>query len=126
MTPENLEFGVLGPMTVQRAGSPVRLGTHKARAVLALLLTHPNRTVSVELLIDALWADSPPRSAVKNVQVYIHQLRRALGSADRIIRQSPGYRLVVRPGELDAERFAELAREGRAAGDPARAAELFR
>src|SRR5205807_1132012 len=83
-------------------------------------------TVSVDLLIDALWADAPPRSAVKNVQVYIHQLRRALGSADRIVRQSPGYRLVVRSGELDAEEFAELARQGREADDPKRAAELFR
>ena len=125
MTPENLRFDVLGPMTVQRGDTPVNIGTHKARAVLALLLTRPNRTVSLDSLIDALWADAPPRSAVKNVQVYIHQLRRALGSADRIVHQSPGYRLVVLPGELDAEEFTQLAQQGREATDPKQASGLF-
>ncbi|WP_329247326.1 NB-ARC domain-containing protein [Actinoallomurus sp. NBC_01490] len=114
-----LAFSVLGPLTVRRGGEPVDLGTPKACGVMAILLTRPDRPVSIDTIVDALWEDEPPKTAVKNVQVYIHHLRRALGSADRIVRQSPGYRLVVRPGELDAQRFADLARAGRTAEDPA-------
>ncbi|HWC83025.1 MAG TPA: BTAD domain-containing putative transcriptional regulator [Pseudonocardiaceae bacterium] len=125
-TAEDLEFDVLGPMAVRRGGRPVGLGTPKARGVLALLLTRPNRILSMDLLIDALWSEAPPRTAVKNIQIYVHQLRRALGDTDRIVHQSPGYRLVVHPGELDSARFSALAREGNAAGDPRRSAELFR
>lgn len=118
-TPDDaLSFSVLGPMTVHRGGEPVDLGTPKARAVLAVLLTRWDQYVSVGALVDALWGVSPPKTAVKSIQVYIHQLRRALGSAERIVRQSPGYRLVVRPGELDAQRFEELTRHAWSAEDP--------
>jgi DNA-binding SARP family transcriptional activator/tetratricopeptide (TPR) repeat protein len=113
-----LLFSVLGALTVRRGGEPVDLGRPKARGVLAILLTRPNRPVSIDAMVDALWEETPPKTAVKNIQVYIHQLRRALGSADRIVRQSPGYRLVVHPGELDAQRFEDLSRAGRSAEDP--------
>ena len=50
----------------------------------------------------------------------ISQLRKALGAA-RIGTRPPGYVLSVQPGELDLERFEQLATEGRRAlmaGDP--------
>jgi DNA-binding SARP family transcriptional activator len=128
MTPperDGWKFEVLGPVAVLHGGRAVHLGTPKARRILALLLGRPNRAVSVDVLVESLWADAPPRTAAKNVQVYIHHLRRALGDPERIVHQRPGYRLVVRSGELDAERFEDLARQGLATHDPQRASELF-
>jgi DNA-binding SARP family transcriptional activator len=37
--------------------------------VLALLALRANRTVSADELIDGLWAERPPASAAKNVQL---------------------------------------------------------
>ncbi|MCP9977291.1 winged helix-turn-helix domain-containing protein [Actinomadura madurae] len=87
--------------------------------MLAVLLRHANTPVSDDLLADALWGDRPPRSAAANLRMYVHTLRRTLESADRIARVPPGYALTVRPGELDAQRFADLVRQGREAGERA-------
>ncbi|WP_433326004.1 BTAD domain-containing putative transcriptional regulator [Spirillospora sp. CA-294931] len=78
-----------------------------------MLLRHGNRTVSVDVLVDALWDGRPPRSAQSNLRVYAHHLRRALGADDRLVWESPGYRLRVCQGELDAHRFEDLLARGR-------------
>ncbi|WP_344278403.1 AfsR/SARP family transcriptional regulator, partial [Actinomadura napierensis] len=124
-----VRFGVLGPLRVLGGAGLVRLGTPKTRGLLAALLCGANRPVALETLVDALWGEEPPKSATKNIQSYVHRLRRTLGDPDRIVRTGPGYLLRVRPGELDAHAFERLAREGgRAlrAGDDALAARLLR
>jgi DNA-binding SARP family transcriptional activator/DNA-binding beta-propeller fold protein YncE len=62
-------------------------------------------------LIDELWETDPPETARTALQVHISQLRKALGR-ERIVTKSPGYRAVVGPGELDLERFEQLAADG--------------
>jgi DNA-binding SARP family transcriptional activator len=106
------EFRLLGPLEAVVDGTPVPLAAAKPRALLALLLLHRNHVVSSENLIDELWGDDPPAQATKTLQVYVSQLRKALG-ADRLVTRAPGYLLRVEPGELDLERFEELRREGR-------------
>jgi predicted ATPase/DNA-binding SARP family transcriptional activator len=69
--------------------------------------------VTRDRLVDVLWGDEPPRSAVSSLQVYVHGLRRALG-AERIERHGTGYRLQLDPAELDLSRFERLVE--RAAG----------
>src|SRR5439155_25054612 len=72
--------------------------------------------------------DEPPARATKTLQVYISQLRKALGP-DRLVTRPPGYLLNVAPGELDLERFQQLAAEGRnrlASGDATGAREQRR
>lgn len=59
----------------------------------------------------------PPASTADNVRLYVHQLRRALGEKDRVVRRPGGYAVRVGDGELDAERFAGLVAVG--AGAPA-------
>lgn len=111
-----IEFGVLGPLVaVPDGGVPVDLGTPKARAVLAVLLCRPGRVVSVDALVDALWPQAPPTAAVKNVQLYVYQLRRALGDAARISRRAGGYVLAAESHEIDALRFACLMERHRVA-----------
>jgi DNA-binding SARP family transcriptional activator len=106
------EFRLLGPLEAVVDGTPVQLAAAKPRALLALLLLNRNHVVSTERLIDELWENDPPAQATKTVQVYVSQLRKALGS-DRLVTRPPGYLLRVEPGELDLERFEELMASAR-------------
>ncbi|MEW9531080.1 BTAD domain-containing putative transcriptional regulator [Microbispora sp. NPDC049125] len=122
-----MEFAVLGPLHVSADARPLPLGAGKQRTLLAELICQAGRAVSSPTLIEALWAQAPPRTATDNLRLYVHQLRRTLGQ-DRIERTSTGYVLSIRPGELDADRFqtlAELGRTALAAGDHERASALL-
>jgi DNA-binding SARP family transcriptional activator len=122
------EFRLLGPLETVVGGDPVQLAAAKPRALLALLLLNRNRVVPTERLIDELWADEPPARATKTLQVYISQLRKALGP-DRLVTRPPGYLLRVESGELDLERFEELTAAARTQleqGDPAAARDRLR
>src|SRR5262245_9610931 len=117
----HMEFRILGPIEVWSEGRQLRLGGVKQRALLAVLLLHRNEVVSVDRLIDELWEDDPPATAVKTAQVHVSQLRKALGrdrrgdSGEILVTQSPGYLLRVEADELDADRFERLVDEGRRA-----------
>ncbi|MGE5273181.1 MAG: BTAD domain-containing putative transcriptional regulator [Verrucomicrobiota bacterium] len=115
-----MEFRILGPLEVVEDGRPVEVGGQKQRALLALLLLDANSVVSRDRLIDALWEDDPPETALKALQVYVSNLRKQLGR-DRIVTKAPGYAIRVEPGELDLERFERLAADG----DPPQLAEAL-
>ena len=104
------EFRILGPLEVWRDGSPVPLGGQKQRAVLAVLLLEAGRAVSIDRLVDALWGEHPPRTAITSLQNFVSQLRKLLGP-DVLETKTPGYRLRVGPRELDLDRFRLLADE---------------
>jgi DNA-binding SARP family transcriptional activator len=119
------EFRVLGPVEAVVDGEPVALPAAKPRALLAVLLLNRNRVVPVHELVAELWSDEPPETSTKALQVYVSQLRKAVGP-DRLSTRPPGYSLRVEEGELDLNEFERLAREGRerlAAGDAEAAAE---
>jgi predicted ATPase/DNA-binding SARP family transcriptional activator len=78
------------------------------------LLLEAGRVVSRDRLVDALWGESPPKSATTSLQVYVHGLRQALG-ADRIETHGVGYSMRTEPGELDLEQFERLVERGRRA-----------
>ena len=127
--PAPLEFRLLGPVEGRRDGVPLELGSGKSRALLAFLLLSPNRPVSTERLIEALWGDAPPQSARQAVQNRVSAVRRALGPEQRaLVTCERGYLIQVEPEAIDAHRFVRLAGQGRAAlagGDPAAAATLL-
>src|SRR5919204_1255877 len=106
------EFRLLGPLEAFVEGQPIRLAAPKPRALLALLLLNRNRVVPTERLIDELWGDEVPGRATKTLQVYVSQLRKALGP-ERLVTRPPGYELRVEEGELDVERFESLAAAAR-------------
>lgn len=115
-----MRFGVLGPLTVwDDEGEPVRVPEVKVRALLADLLVHEGRPVSADRLIDDLWGEQPPGHPANALQSKVSQLRRALGG-DRVVRQTPGYRLRVDAAgdEVDAHRFRDLVAEARTTDDP--------
>ena len=106
------EFRLLGPLEAVVDGTSVPLPAAKPRALLALLLLNRNHVVSTDRLIDELWGEEPPAQATKTLQVYVSQLRKAIGT-DRLVTRPPGYVLRVDAGELDLERFELLAAEAR-------------
>ncbi|MFI1096036.1 BTAD domain-containing putative transcriptional regulator [Streptomyces sp. NPDC020917] len=112
----SLAFGILGPLQVLEDGRPLDLGTRKQQILLAALLCHANARVAFDDLVEALWDDAPPRTARKNVQVYVSSLRRVLGAGSecRISHRTGGYVLHSDAEELDALRFARLAGSGAA------------
>jgi len=114
-----MKFAVLGALEVTSDAGAIPLGGRRQRATLAMLLSSPNRPVSTDHLLDAVWTGRPPRTAADNLRLYVHRLRRLLGE-DRIVRSSGGYAVIVADDELDVERFEAASDRGRsllAAGD---------
>jgi len=66
-----MEFRILGALEVSDAGRLLPLGGNKQRALLALLLLSPNEPVSIDRLIDEIWADQPPEAGRKSLQVHV-------------------------------------------------------
>jgi len=111
-----VEFRILGPLEVVEHDRQVVLGGPKQRALLAVLLLHRGELLSTDRLIDELWGDHPPTTAVKTLQGYVSRLRRALGD-DVLHTRGRGYAISLLDGQLDLDRFERLAADGRVAQD---------
>jgi DNA-binding SARP family transcriptional activator len=74
-----MEILVLGPLEVLANGVAVPLGTRKQQTVLALLAVKANQFVGIDELVDEVWPEDPPASALANVRGYASKLRRVLG-----------------------------------------------
>ncbi|GAA3864398.1 BTAD domain-containing putative transcriptional regulator [Saccharothrix violaceirubra] len=124
---EPLRFEVLGLLRVVRGDREVDLGAAKQRAVLAVLLLARNTPVSRDQIIEAVWVDSVPSSAVNLVQTYVAGLRRALepsrarrAPAELLTSVGDGYRLRVDPAAVDLdlfERAVAASTRARGSGD---------
>ena len=121
-----MDFRILGPLEVTAGGRVLELGAAKQRALLAVLLLHPNQAVSATRLIDELWGESPVASAAKAVQGYVSGLRKALGG-EVILTTAGGYLVRVDPQRLDSARFERLAAQAHAClhDDPAQAGDCL-
>ncbi len=119
-----LEFRVLGPLEVASNGAAIPIRAQKQRALLALLLLHPGELLTSDRLIDALWGEAPPKTAVTSLQNLVSQLRKLLG-ADVLLTQPPGYVLKIDRDSLDLSRFEHLVAQARRA-EPAERAALLR
>ena len=117
------EFRILGPLEVSIDDRTVPLGGQKQRALLAILLVDAGHVVSTDRLVNALWGENPPRTAVTSLQNFISQLRKLLGP-ETLETKAPGYRLQVGAGELDLDRFRSLVEGARAAPVEERSARL--
>jgi DNA-binding SARP family transcriptional activator/DNA-binding XRE family transcriptional regulator len=120
-----LRVGVLGPLAVSGDGAAVSDLTGAPAALLGLLALHTNENVPRHSIVDALWGERPPRSAIGMVQTYVSRLRSELGSpqdpdGEFLVRDRIGYRLILADDQLDLlvfRRLAESARARRAAGN---------
>ncbi|MEV1000574.1 BTAD domain-containing putative transcriptional regulator [Nonomuraea sp. NPDC050202] len=115
-------------MRAWRNGAELELGPPQQRAVLALLLAGSGRAVTVEEIVDVLWRDDPPASAVNIAQRYVGKLRRLLdpglpprSEGTLLVRSGGGYRLEASSAEVDLLVFrngVERALGADAEGDP--------
>jgi DNA-binding SARP family transcriptional activator len=121
-----VDFRILGPVEVWHDGTHIPVTAPMQRAVLTTLLVRPGEVVSVDSIVDQLWGPEPPHTAQVTIRNYVQRLRRALPEAvlDTV---PPGYRLAIRPENVDAHRFATLVEQARAVAspNPVRAAQLF-
>src|SRR6478752_5688492 len=74
-----MRYKLLGPLEVERDGMPVAIGGPQQRRLLGLLLAGRDQVVSVDRMVDALWADRAPDGAARSVMTYVSRLRAALG-----------------------------------------------
>lgn len=122
-----MEYRILGPLEILDEGSTLVVAEGRERTLLLLLLLQRSRPISVDAIVDALWADEPPASAAKVVQNYVLRLRKALGH-DVVATVSGGYALRADDDEIDAARAASLLADGRSAlrrDDPREAERLL-
>ncbi len=101
----DLQFSVLGPLEARHGSDAVELGAPKQRSVLAMLLAHPNQALSVGQIISAVWGEEAPDTYRRSIHTYVSNLRALLGTA--ITRVGDGYRLDVRPEQIDALVFEQ-------------------
>ncbi len=115
-----MEIRVLGPVEVRDTDAEVPLGGPRQRRLLAALVVNAGKVVSVDRLIDAVWAgEEPPERAARTLNTYLSRLRAALGDG-LVQKRDPGYSLVVDSDMIDATRFEQLvgaARSRLEAGD---------
>jgi DNA-binding SARP family transcriptional activator len=100
-----------------------------------MLLLEPDVLVRRDTIIDVLWGEAPPHTAVGLVQAHVSRLRSALGprrhgaGQDGMIKAvSSAYKLSVAGNELDLLVFRDLAARAaaaRAGGDDVTACELY-
>ncbi|MEE4545587.1 BTAD domain-containing putative transcriptional regulator [Streptomyces sp. V4-01] len=125
-----LVFRLLGPVVVEAEGEVVGLGpagSAKALCVLAVLLRTPGRPVATDALVERVWGDRPPGSAVR--YKYVGWLRSALAPHGvALSRRADGYVLDVAADQVDLHRFRRLvdrAHRASGGGDEAGAAALL-
>jgi DNA-binding SARP family transcriptional activator len=126
-----MDFKILGPFEIIESSQNIVPTALKPRQVIALLTLRRNSVVRTSELIDELWEDSPPVSAMTTLQTYIYKLRKVFQKygAGEILQTKPaGYMLDISSENVDLYWFEKAIKEGRAlldGGDPARAAEIL-
>ena len=116
-TKRGLRMQILGPLRVWHDGVEVDPGPRQQSRLLTLLLARTGRPVSKPELIDLMWGDAPPTSALNVVHKYVGSLRRVLEPAlaprehgSYLLSRGYGYLITVNPDELDLASFRALTR----------------
>jgi DNA-binding SARP family transcriptional activator len=117
-----LYLQVLGPLRLWLGGVEGDAGPPQQAHLLALLLARVGSPTSTNELIDLLWGEDVPASALNVIQKYVGALRRVLepglparGPGSFLHRRGNTYLFTAPAGELDLVVFRERVAAGRAA-----------
>src|ERR1700742_2522620 len=103
----------LGALSIEVDGQEKAPGGKRPAAILAMLLIHANRRVSVDAVVDAVWGERASAGSPSTLESHVWRLRRLL-EPDRqareqsavLVNQAGGYRLLVSAEQVDSLRFA--------------------
>jgi DNA-binding SARP family transcriptional activator len=110
------QFRLLGTFDVRVGQQDFTPSAPKHRELLAVLVLSRSHLVTTSALIDELWGERPPRSALATLQTYIYKIRklfRDIGDRNIVLATNPVGYLLEMPDELiDIWYFEELAWRG--------------
>ncbi|MFC0552520.1 winged helix-turn-helix domain-containing protein [Planotetraspora thailandica] len=108
----SLRLQILGPLRLWRGGVELEAGPRQQAYLLALLLAGQGRPISTGELVDLIWDEDAPVSAVNVLHKYVGTLRRLLEpalsireSGSYLRRRGNGYLFVADAGLLDLADF---------------------
>ncbi|MFD3568827.1 BTAD domain-containing putative transcriptional regulator [Streptomyces sp. NPDC058667] len=122
---QDLDFGLLGPLVVRRAGAILDPGRRRQRLLLIRLLLADGRAVAPQTLCEELWPPQPgrtPDGAMGSLHAHVSKVRAVLeprhlrrkGTCEVLVTEPLGYALRVPPESRDTVRFERaLARARR-------------
>ncbi|NKE60503.1 tetratricopeptide repeat protein [Lentzea sp. PSKA42] len=116
---------MLGPVEVCGPHGRAALSGARQRSVVAALALRAGTPVPVDRLVDVLWGDDPPRTAVRSLHSYVARVRQALadcGMPGALMTKPGGYQL---DASVDAERFERTKDLSLWRGEPLAGTELF-
>lgn len=129
---ESIAVRLLGPIEVTGPrGAAVLVGARQ-RSLVALLALRPGKAMASERIIDGLWGEDAPRTALRTLQSHLARVRQALVLAGlpNIIASSPAGHALHLPAEaIDVHVFEDRVRRARArlgANSPREAEALLR
>ncbi|MEU2774185.1 AfsR/SARP family transcriptional regulator [Streptomyces sp. NPDC007162] len=111
-----MHVNVLGTLSARIGKISVHPTALKQRRVLALLAVSPGM-VSNDQLIEEIWEEAPPKSAVTALQTYVLALRKRISDAGVdgkrvLVTRDGGYQIRLADGGLDARVFGERVQAG--------------
>jgi DNA-binding SARP family transcriptional activator len=124
--PAGAQISLLGPLEVRVDGVMRPVLGHRRRTVLAVLALHAGEIVSVDRLIDVVWGDRPPRTAINTLQSHVSYLRRVIGDKAGIVARPPGYLLDLGGDLTDVATAERLIQVGTRLADLPRRVEHLR
>jgi DNA-binding SARP family transcriptional activator len=102
-----VRIDVLGALRVRRDGHDLPLGGRREQVVLAVLAAANGRQVTDDRLVDEVWGEDPPATAIGSLQVAVSKLRKVLGDDALLRREASGYALDG--ASLDAAELSAIA-----------------
>ena len=118
----SVSIQVLGPLRLWRGTTELDAGPRQQAHLLVLLVTRVGQPVSTSELVDLIWGDEAPASALNVIQKYVGALRRLLepdlparATGSHLQRHGNGYLFTAGAGMLDLVTFRELAEAARVA-----------
>ncbi|MFD5065197.1 AAA family ATPase [Streptomyces sp. NPDC058394] len=131
----HLRLQVLGPLRLWRGESELDAGPHQQAYLLALLLARGGRPTGISELIELIWGENAPASALNVIHKYVGSIRRLLEpelppreSGGYLLRRGNGYLCAPGSDHLDLTRFRQqsgAARKARVAENDAAALGLY-
>ncbi|WP_258948668.1 AfsR/SARP family transcriptional regulator [Lentzea californiensis] len=119
------EVRILGPVEVCGPHGLAVLTGARQRSIVAVLALRAGTPVSVDCLVDVLWGEDPPRTAVRSLHSHVARLRQALadcGLPGALMTKPGGYQLDASVDAVTFERTRDLSLWR---GEPLAGTELF-